>query len=145
MSAFVVWATQELERFGMIFRRQVFYCNDFRTIAECLEIARVHCSVLEDKGLSLSFFLWQMFRPNTVQLINTSCYKIEAALSRQLVDDPCELSLGTKHKRGATNPKKRKKSRPSFSRLFLLFLTQLLHLSPSYSLVFCLFFSKWRA
>ena len=108
MSEFIVWATQELERFGTVFRRQgdidtrnfdmslikssnqntVFYCNDFRTIAECLEIARAHCNVLEEKGLLLAFFLWQMFRPNVITLIENYCTKMESSLSRQIVDDP---------------------------------------------------------
>ena len=47
-SGFIVWAVQELEKFGSIFRNQVFNNapDDFTAIGKCLEIAMLYCDLV---------------------------------------------------------------------------------------------------
>ncbi len=45
--AFIVWAIGELEKFGTIFRNQVFRnFDDFASMGKCLEIVKLHSSLV---------------------------------------------------------------------------------------------------
>eukprot|EP01117_Protostelium_nocturnum_P019177 TRINITY_DN8243_c0_g1_i1.p1 TRINITY_DN8243_c0_g1~~TRINITY_DN8243_c0_g1_i1.p1 ORF type:complete len:767 (-),score=243.23 TRINITY_DN8243_c0_g1_i1:543-2843(-) len=85
ISGFVVWVIGELEKFGIVFRNQVLnQTDDYSTMGKCLEIATMHCSLLESKGLSLSFILTQMFYPNLINTIEKYYRKIEENLEKQV-------------------------------------------------------------
>jgi hypothetical protein len=64
ISEFIVWSIRELERYGNIFRRQVFYSNDTQTISECVELAKLHFKVLEEKGLAFITFTTVISKTN---------------------------------------------------------------------------------
>eukprot|EP01114_Cavostelium_apophysatum_P024606 TRINITY_DN9689_c0_g1_i2.p1 TRINITY_DN9689_c0_g1~~TRINITY_DN9689_c0_g1_i2.p1 ORF type:complete len:661 (+),score=152.21 TRINITY_DN9689_c0_g1_i2:95-2077(+) len=84
MSGFIVWAIGQIEKFGTIFRNQVFRTDDFSIMGKCLEIAKLHCTLLEGKGLSLLVVLNQMFYPNLVETINDAYRKIEVNMTKQI-------------------------------------------------------------
>ena len=42
-----MWANSELEKFGSIVKNQIFAnSDDFATMGKCLEVAKVHCTLV---------------------------------------------------------------------------------------------------
>nr|CAG4651628.1 EOG090X021B [Triops cancriformis] len=59
ISAFIVWARQEIHRFCSSFRKHVFTPQTtFSTIAECMAFVRSQCKELSGLGLDIEFALW---------------------------------------------------------------------------------------
>jgi len=55
----MIWAFGEVNKFIDRCKSLLFRSDDYddQTIARCLEIAKLHCKVLEQKGLSFAFLL----------------------------------------------------------------------------------------
>ncbi|PRP80617.1 hypothetical protein PROFUN_11560 [Planoprotostelium fungivorum] len=87
-SGFMVWAIVELEKFGTIFRNQVLnHSDDYATMGKCLEIAIMHCSLLESKGISLSFVLRQMFYPDLIDTMRSYHESVQNNLQNQIASE----------------------------------------------------------
>ncbi|KAF7254446.1 Exocyst complex component 8 [Varanus komodoensis] len=57
-SAFVVWARSAMRMFVDAFSKQVFYSKEsLSTAAECVKVAKEHCSQLSEIGLDLTFII----------------------------------------------------------------------------------------
>jgi len=92
-SGLTVWIIGELQRFGSIFRNQVFRNSDnFLSIGRCIEIAMLHCNLLEIKGLSLSFLLKEMFFSDLVNAIGNYHRSLENHLLKKISNDNWILS-----------------------------------------------------
>ncbi|KAK3105314.1 hypothetical protein FSP39_022322 [Pinctada imbricata] len=71
MSAFVVWAKQELQTFVDTFKRQVFGGkSNMTTIAECIHTVRQSCMELHAIGLDLDCCFEEMLEENLEKYIN---------------------------------------------------------------------------
>jgi hypothetical protein len=70
LSAFVVWAVREIERFAMVFSEYVFVSGaTFELIGDAITTAKQHCQILEQKGVYSSFLLDRQFhRPLRVAI-----------------------------------------------------------------------------
>jgi len=79
ISGFVVWSIEELKKFGEVLKKNL-NADDFLTIGKCLEISRVNCRMLEEKGLSLTYFVFQMLQPEIMKSITKYYKNIEANL-----------------------------------------------------------------
>nr|CAG4643760.1 EOG090X021B [Lepidurus arcticus] len=59
ISAFIVWARQEVHKFCSNFRKHVFTPQTtLSTIAECMAFVRLQCKELSGLGLDIEFALW---------------------------------------------------------------------------------------
>jgi hypothetical protein len=62
LSAFVVWAVSEIERFAAVFCEYVFVPGaTFELIGDAIGTAKQHCQILEQKGVYSSFLLDRQF------------------------------------------------------------------------------------
>lgn len=87
ISGFVVWAMRELQSFGEMFQRQVFVTDNFQVIGQCLQIAEYHCKMLEQKGLSLAFQLWQHIHPGLASVVDEYLKRLNLGLSKHISDE----------------------------------------------------------
>lgn len=89
-SGFVVWTIQEMSNILALFRRHIFFSSDvdnFTLVGKCFEITTAHCKTLEQRGLSLIFYLRQTFHKDLVSVINNYFHRIEATFAKQLTEE----------------------------------------------------------
>jgi hypothetical protein len=89
-SGFVVWTIQEMANILSLFRRHVFFSSDidnFTLVGKCFEITTAHCKMLEQRGLSLTFYLRQTFHKDLVSVINNYYQRMEATFAKQLTEE----------------------------------------------------------
>lgn len=89
-SGFVVWTIQEMSNILTLFRRHIFFSSDvenFTLVGKCFEITTAHCKTLEQRGLSLIFYLRQTFHKDLVSVINNYYHRIEATFAKQLTEE----------------------------------------------------------
>eukprot|EP00026_Physarum_polycephalum_P003723 Phypoly_transcript_03737.p1 GENE.Phypoly_transcript_03737~~Phypoly_transcript_03737.p1 ORF type:complete len:679 (+),score=120.09 Phypoly_transcript_03737:217-2253(+) len=87
ISGFVVWAMLELQAFGEMFQRQVFCTDNFQVIGQCLQIAEYHCKMLEQKGLSMAFQLWQHIHPGLGTVVDEYLKRLNSGLSKHISEE----------------------------------------------------------
>eukprot|EP01130_Rhizamoeba_saxonica_P013723 TRINITY_DN5894_c1_g1_i1.p1 TRINITY_DN5894_c1_g1~~TRINITY_DN5894_c1_g1_i1.p1 ORF type:complete len:706 (-),score=144.72 TRINITY_DN5894_c1_g1_i1:146-2263(-) len=108
LSGFSVWAVHELQNFSLTFQRLAFGrdirdLDSFIVVRQCFDIAQAHSKLLEDKGLSIFFYLKQQFhrdlRISLKQMFNrnkglmVSMIGEETWDSKPVTDDEVRLTL----------------------------------------------------
>ena len=89
-SGFVRWASQQIEAYAEMFRRQVYGPDqDPRVIEESLAVTRTHALMLKDVGLDFSF-----------QCAETSAIDLTRAASRRCSSPVLPSSLVAEHRLG---------------------------------------------
>jgi len=78
---------RELQSFGEMFQRQVFVTDNFQVIGQCLQIAEYHCKMLEQKGLSLAFQLWQHINPGLSSVVDEYLKRVNSGLSKHISEE----------------------------------------------------------
>ncbi|KAM0754770.1 hypothetical protein T439DRAFT_284794, partial [Meredithblackwellia eburnea MCA 4105] len=69
-SGFVRWASEQVETYAEMFRRQVYGADqDGKVIEESLEVTKSHGAMLRDVGLDFTFLLEGLLRPQVPVLI----------------------------------------------------------------------------
>jgi uncharacterized protein YqiB (DUF1249 family) len=89
-SGFVVWTIHEMSNILALFRRHIFYSSEvdnFTLVGKCFEITTAHCKTLEQRGLSLTFYLRQTFHKDLVSVINNYYKRMEATFAKQLTEE----------------------------------------------------------
>lgn len=88
-SGFVVWTIHEMANILMLFRRHIFFSevDNFTLVGKCFEITTAHCKTLEQRGLSLTFYLRQTFHKDLVSVINNFYQRMEATFAKQLTEE----------------------------------------------------------
>lgn len=65
ISGFIVWTVKEMSNFLLYFKRKIHSAtevNNEALIKKCFDIAQAHCKTLENRGLSLTFYLRETFK-----------------------------------------------------------------------------------
>eukprot|EP00041_Stephanoeca_diplocostata_P031832 m.1002283 g.1002283 ORF g.1002283 m.1002283 type:complete len:646 (-) comp24035_c0_seq5:4476-6413(-) len=84
-SAFMAWATRELEHFAMNFSDQVLQSlTKFPTVAQCINKVMEQCDQLQNHGLDLGFVLWRMLEPRTLDAIEDAGIALVGSTSTDL-------------------------------------------------------------
>ena len=86
-SGLVVWAMGEVRGLAERLRQQVFSSDDFATMARCLEVAKLHCVLIEDYGVSLGFFLANLIHQDLVRAIQDHSDRLQTSISKQVGED----------------------------------------------------------
>uniref|UniRef100_A0A0D9W0B5 Exocyst component Exo84 C-terminal domain-containing protein n=1 Tax=Leersia perrieri TaxID=77586 RepID=A0A0D9W0B5_9ORYZ len=81
LSELVIWAKEQAESFALLVKNHALAscaaAGGLRAAAECIQIALGHSSLLETRGLSLSFVLMKQFRPSVEQALESNLRRIE--------------------------------------------------------------------
>src|SRR5690554_6476453 len=60
-SGLMLWVFDEMKAFCQHFKFQVFKTEDFRTMARCLEIAKIHCTMVSKIFYFILFYFLFLF------------------------------------------------------------------------------------
>lgn len=95
-SELVTWATQLIEAFAQLVKRHALASSaaagGLRAAAECVQIALGHCSLLENRGLSLCPTLVKLFRPSVEQAVDANFRRIEESTAALAAADDWNLT-----------------------------------------------------
>lgn len=95
-SELVIWAKKQTESFAHLVKRHALASSaaagGLRAAAECVQIALGHCSLLENRGLSLSPVLVKLFRPSVEQAVDANLRRIEESTAALAAADDWVLT-----------------------------------------------------
>ncbi|KAF0912682.1 hypothetical protein E2562_018937 [Oryza meyeriana var. granulata] len=95
-SELVTWATEQATSFALLVRRHALAscaaAGGLQAAAECIQIALGHSSLLETRGLSLSFVLMKQFKPSVEQALESSLRRIEESTAALAAADDWVLT-----------------------------------------------------
>ncbi|KAJ6827642.1 exocyst complex component EXO84B-like [Iris pallida] len=81
LSELVTWSTKQTEAFAHLVLRHALASSaaagGLRAAAECVQIAIGHCSLLENRGLTLSSVLMNLFKPSVELALGANLKRIE--------------------------------------------------------------------
>ncbi|XP_010685180.2 exocyst complex component EXO84B [Beta vulgaris subsp. vulgaris] len=107
-SELVTWATQQIEAFAHLVKRHALASSaaagGLRAAAECVQIALGHCSLLEDRGLSLCPTLVKLFRPSVEQAVDANFKRIEESTAALAAADDWILTYPSSVARQSGRP-----------------------------------------
>ncbi|GKE02714.1 exocyst complex component EXO84B, partial [Tanacetum coccineum] len=93
----VMWATKQTEDFALLVKRHALASSaaagGLRALAECVQIALGHCSLLEARGLALCPVLLKLFRPSVEQALDANLKRIEESTAALAATDDWDLSF----------------------------------------------------
>ena len=90
-SAFIVWATNELEYFATSFGQQVLQpITKFPTVAKCVQEVMRQCQQLSSYGLDLEFVLWRLIEPKACEQIEDAGIQLRVNTATDLEIEPWE-------------------------------------------------------
>uniref|UniRef100_J3LTV9 Exocyst component Exo84 C-terminal domain-containing protein n=2 Tax=Oryza brachyantha TaxID=4533 RepID=J3LTV9_ORYBR len=96
MSELATWATEQAMSFALLVKRHALdscaAAGGLRAAAECIQIALGYSSLLETRGLSLSFILMKQFEPSVEQALESSLRRIEESTAALAAADEWELT-----------------------------------------------------
>eukprot|EP01133_Synstelium_polycarpum_P013718 gene13718-16172_t len=86
-SGLVEWVIHELELIADIFNRQVLIIDNFQTISQIMHIVESHCEMMDQNGLSLTFYWSLLLQPHIEGLIINYENRIKELLQQHLADE----------------------------------------------------------
>eukprot|EP00897_Mesotaenium_endlicherianum_P010172 jgi/Mesen1/9183/ME000591S08516 len=94
-SELMLWAQAETEWCASLLRRHVLSsaaaAGGLRSAAECVQIARGHCALLEEQGLALAPVLTRLVRPSVEQALEANIRRIEENITAMAAVDDWSL------------------------------------------------------
>lgn len=95
-SELVMWATKQAEGLANLVKRHALASSaaagGLRAAAECVQIALGHCSLLEDRGLTLCPVLIKLFRPSVERALDANLKRIEESTAALAAADDWVLT-----------------------------------------------------
>ncbi|KYQ91826.1 exocyst complex subunit 8 [Tieghemostelium lacteum] len=86
-SGLISWVMEELVYIADLFNRQVFILDNFQLISQAIRIVESHCEMMDNNGLSISFYWNLLLLPHIEQLIVNYELKMRDQILHKLAEE----------------------------------------------------------